>query len=489
VRLPASLSRKTALLGSGMVVVLLAVAGIALSAGSAPPTGAATTGSGAFSITGTTDTMRPGVATTLTLTVSNPQSTMLFLSSVSASVASAVYPNGTPAPAVCAGYLSPALPHTWTSWTGPTTVPAAADGSHPGTATLTVALSFTDSGTNQDVCKDVKFNLTFAGSAYYTDPTTTALTTSPNPANVGAPVTLTATVTSTYSGANPVGTVSFTTPSGPIVGSPVTLTPVSASNKSVATLTTSSLPAGTTQITATYNAPSSGSNGGPDFSGSSGTAGETVVAGCVVGPTTGATTVIGPGTTYNGNYTVTSGKSLWLNGGTINGNVTVDPGGQLTATGGAIKGHLKVNGASAIRGTTISGNVQSSNAGLSLGYGTSVNGNVQSDGSGQVCINGVTVNGNVQLQKLTGSSTASVCETTASGNLLVQDNVGPVLIGGSSTCAGNTIDGNIQVQKNTAGGKLVGNKSGGNCQLQNNTPGIAGSANTAKGNNSCNGTA
>src|SRR4051794_12575563 len=302
-RLHLSLSRKSSLLGFGLAGGLLAAAGIALSAGSPPPTGAAPTA--AYSITGTTEPLQPGVTTHLTLTVSNPQTTRLYLTSVAAAVDSAVLPNGSPAPAACAGYLDPSLPHPWTSWDGPTSVAPASDDSHPGTATLVVALSFADTDTNQDACQGVTYNFRYTGSAYYTDPTSTGLVTSPNPANAGAPVTMKATVTSTYSGASPTGTVTFSSPSGPIADSPVPLVAVGGTNTSTASLSTSSLPAGSTQITATYN-PSGVSNRGPDFAGSSADARETVFAGGVTGPTSTATTVVGPGQTYKGSLRITS---------------------------------------------------------------------------------------------------------------------------------------------------------------------------------------
>jgi hypothetical protein len=76
--------------------------------------------------------------------------------------------------------------------------------------------------------------------------TTTALTTSPNPAIQGASVTLTATVATT--GPNPpTGTVTFYNGSTAI-GSPATL-----NGSQVATLSTTTLPVGTDSITAVYN--------------------------------------------------------------------------------------------------------------------------------------------------------------------------------------------------------------------------------------------
>src|SRR5690349_5844009 len=105
-------SRK-GLLGFGLAGCILAAAGIALSAGSPPPPGTASTA--AFSISGSAEPLQPGVTTHLSLAVSNAQSTRLYLRSIGAVVDSAVLPDGTPAPSQCAGYLDPSLPNTWTS--------------------------------------------------------------------------------------------------------------------------------------------------------------------------------------------------------------------------------------------------------------------------------------------------------------------------------------------------------------------------------------
>jgi hypothetical protein len=85
--------------------------------------------------------------------------------------------------------------------------------------------------------------------------TTTALTVAPNPAPQGQPVTLTATVTSS---STPTGTVTFFDGATPIGTSNL-------NGSGVATLTTSTLAAGSHSITATYNgdASHSGSTSAP----------------------------------------------------------------------------------------------------------------------------------------------------------------------------------------------------------------------------------
>ena len=89
-----------------------------------------------------------------------------------------------------------------------------------------------------------------SASADASDPTTsTVLTVSPSPAGIGEPVTLTATVTGV--GAPPPGSVKFS--NGTTIGT-APLTPVAGSTTtSQAVLVTTSIAAGTYDVTATYN--------------------------------------------------------------------------------------------------------------------------------------------------------------------------------------------------------------------------------------------
>jgi hypothetical protein len=240
------------------------------------------------------------------------------------------------------------------------------------------------------------------------------------------------------------------------------------------------------------------------------------LSGCVTTQTAGAATILRSGQTYNGNYTVPSGSSLWLDGGTINGNVTVLGTGQFAASGGTVNGSVQSSGGPiAMAGTTITGNVQQQNGGLSLGPATAIKGNAQASGGGPFCSRGtsgtqgqVQIKLNLTVQALTSSTTSSVCSTavgnnlqwqnnsssgligncggnTVLGNLLVQNNAGALTIGAAGS--GNTVSGNISVSNNTGGGTLTGNASNGNCLLSGDKPGIVGASNsTGKGNNQCN---
>jgi hypothetical protein len=242
------------------------------------------------------------------------------------------------------------------------------------------------------------------------------------------------------------------------------------------------------------------------------------LSGCVNVQTTGAGTIIHAGQTINGNYTVPSGNSVWLDGGTINGNVTVLGNGQFAATGGTITGNVQSSGGPvAISGTTVGGNVQQQNGGLSLGPATIIRGNAQANGGGPFCSQGtagsqgqVQIKLNLTVQSLSSTITSSVCSTTVGnnlqwqsnsspgvigscggntilGNLIVQNNSGTVAIGATDIANANHVSGNVTVSGNTGGGTIINNTVSGNCLLGGDKPGIVGSANnTGKGNNQCN---
>ena len=99
----------------------------------------------------------------------------------------------------------------------------------------------------------------------------TALMSSPNPSTVNVPVLLTATVTpSSPGGLSPTGTVTFTYNNGRVI--PECPNPVMLNHSGVATCTTSSLPAGSDTVLASYN-------GDGNFNSSSSMVTQTVVSG------------------------------------------------------------------------------------------------------------------------------------------------------------------------------------------------------------------
>ena len=134
--------------------------------------------------------------------------------------------------------------------------------------------------------------------------------------------------------------------------------------------------------------------------------------------------------TFKGNLTISSGTTCII-GGTIAGSVT-QTGGTLYTSAATIQKDLQISG----------GN-------FSIGSGTAIN-------------------GNLQVRNVPASMVQDqVCGTNVRGNLLLQNNAVAIVIGGPN-CAGNTVGGNIQVQKNAATTAISGDTAKGNIQVTNN---------------------
>jgi len=134
-------------------------------------------------------------------------------------------------------------------------------------------------------------------------------------------------------------------------------------------------------------------------------------------------------------------------------------------------------------GTTVTGNVEVEGALVAradafTGTPTTIDGNVQGDPAQVVIvIEGTVVEGSIQV-KLTASlpfegATNFICGSTIRGDVQFQDNARIIEIGGGD-CGffggSNTVDGNVQVEKNTGGASIVGNTIGGDLQCKDNTP-------------------
>jgi hypothetical protein len=458
------------------------------------------------SCTGGTALFYPGVTRCITYTAKNSLAVPIMVKTINLALDTTTVP--TPPPGCPPGTN---LDTSHSNFSGSFTVAASpATASSPG-----LAIKMLDNG-NQNVCQGVAFHFKYTGSALYTDPTTTTLTSSMNPANFSQAITYTATVKATIP-QTLAGSVTFKDNGNPIAscgtGGAV---PLNASAMATCTITYNQ-PV-THPITAVFTATDS-----TNFSSStSNTVNEVVgqpAATCAVTLSGTVTTITG---TYNGNYEVKSGNSLYLNGGKITGNVTVDAGGKFVASGGSVGGNLVSSGGpTTMQGTTVSGHIQTSNASLGLGAGTNVKSTVTITGGGPVCIDGTTssnvqIGGNLDVEQLSPNlPTSTICGATVTGNLTYSNNSQVMRIGISSSCPGNTISGNltvqsnggqvsvgapgtglgnsvggsISVQSNTGGGYLTNNSAANQCTLQKDTPGIVGSQNTAKGANTCNRTA
>ncbi len=199
----------------------------------------------------------------------------------------------------------------------------------------------------------------------------------------------------------------------------------------------------------------------------------------------GAICTLVPGTHVTGNITVSAGGALSAQGVTIAGNVTTTSAKWITlGGGGTIGGNLLATGTAAappgaddaLCAGTISGNLEVQTSGSAAPFDI---GDLGACSGGP----GLTVKGNLLVES--NAAAVTIGGNTVSGNLLVQSNTATL------TISANIVSGNIQVSGNTVGvgGTLTGNSAAGNCQLSSDKPTIAGSKNTAKGQNTCNASA
>jgi hypothetical protein len=168
------------------------------------------------------------------------------------------------------------------------------------------------------------------------------------------------------------------------------------------------------------------------------------------------------GQSCNGNYN-----------GVFNGNVTVSAGQTCAFTSPCeIKGSVTVNGGSFSLACTVDGNVTIS-------------------GSSAFSLQGASIGNDLHIQALSAGQQEGgvVCGTMIKGNLVIQDNGGPVEAGAinPNACAGNTVGNDLQAHNNTAALSIDYNKVGGNLQVQNNTAATDVSGNTVTHNLQCQG--
>ena len=197
--------RTTAVLPSAVALVIAALVFVLVSIATGPtksPKFVLTSGTG-FSITSTisssptTETpalLYPGAQRYLWYTAQNPMTVPITVTSMS--IASVTPP---------AGCATSNLDYSSATFYGSLVVPAS------GTNSVSVPISLIDTGTNQDSCENTTFNFTYAGTATYSEDTTTVVTSSQNQSGV----TYTATVTASASSgqdpvpSSPTGTVTF----------------------------------------------------------------------------------------------------------------------------------------------------------------------------------------------------------------------------------------------------------------------------------------
>lgn len=135
-------------------------------------------------------------------------------------------------------------------------------------------------------------------------------------------------------------------------------------------------------------------------------------------------------------------------------NIFVPDGAQCVLDATRAKGNIVIG-----RGATLSARA------------VSINGNLQAEGAQSVRVFGrSTFGGSVQIVQ---GATASIETTRINGDVLFDENVGPL------SAQGNIISGNLQAFKNLGGVTLVRNQVKGNLQCKENIPAPTGSGNRA----------
>jgi hypothetical protein len=168
-----------------------------------------------------------------------------------------------------------------------------------------------------------------------------------------------------------------------------------------------------------------------------------------IGPGTASITVSGPAPPYAIPVfvpipTLTSGSNC--NGtytGTFKGNLTVTNGQTCVLTGGGVTGNVEVTGGSLVLSNTFVGK------------------NLRINGGGTFAIGPfATIEGSLQIKDIpAGSVQNQICGSSVKGDLGFRDNGTAVQIGSVNalSCAGNTIDGNLEVGNNSAATVIAGN--------------------------------
>jgi hypothetical protein len=156
--------------------------------------------------------------------------------------------------------------------------------------------------------------------------------------------------------------------------------------------------------------------------------------------------------TCNGNYN-----------GTFKGNLTVSPGQNCSFYSGGVTGNVTVNGGNLVlTKATVTGNltIQGSSS-FSIGQGTSITGNL-------------TIS-----QVASGSTASEICGVTIGGNLIIDSNAIPMMVGSPvDFCWSNVIGQNATIQNNTAEVTVNDNDVKKNLSCTGNAH-ITGSTNTA----------
>ncbi len=149
---------------------------------------------------------------------------------------------------------------------------------------------------------------------------------------------------------------------------------------------------------------------------------------------------------YWGNITVSSGQNCeWIDGGQIYGNIYVN-GGNLNLSNSSVFGNVQIMGGTYTLGPSLT----------------------------------IASTLSVQNVAASGSTQNSICGVTTGGSLYFDGNGTPALIGSNgSSCAGNSIGGDLEVAGSTAAVQVYNNSANDDLNCSSNSS-VTGGGNTAK---------
>jgi len=193
--------------------------------------------------------------------------------------------------------------------------------------------------------------------------------------------------------------------------------------------------------------------------------------------TIGQGTLAAANYTFNlvgGTYTITFTAAAPLSGslcngaynGTFGGNISVSSGQVCVFVGGVVSGSLQHTGGTLqLVQSQVAGNVQITGGTFSITSGSSIAGDLKIQGTPA------------------SSATSEVCGTLVKGDLTVQNNGTAVLVGATDgSCPGNTVQGSVTVQGNSAQITVVDNTISDNLTVQSNATNTVVNGNTVRGN-------
>ncbi len=157
--------------------------------------------------------------------------------------------------------------------------------------------------------------------------------------------------------------------------------------------------------------------------------------------------------TYTGSVPSSSTTCNGAYNGTFKGSLVISKGQTCIFVAGGTTGSVTDTGGNLVlQGATIGGSVTITSGAFTIGPST-------------------TIKGNLTIASLPKSTTTNqVCGSTITSSLVFQSNGAAVLIGsGTPSCAGNIIQGSLQVASNSAAVTMEGNKVSGSIQVQSNS--------------------